>query len=188
MLRCVEVINQKNNYYIALENNKLDDVEQQITEICNTAYFSEFASQKENIRSGFVPMRAIMLVFAILAFCIGSLLILNITVIDFNENRTRYATLRALGTPVRRMGVISAVQNLIRVLLGIVIACPLCYVCVSVLLQLLSGASQQYVMVKYTGCLILSCLISFLYVLFGTVISLAKIRKMDFCSCLNEME
>ena len=163
---------------------RINDVEQQITEICNTAYFSEFASQKENIRSGFVPMRAIMLVFAILAFCIGSLLILNITVIDFNENRTRYATLRALGTPVKRMGVISVVQNLIRVLLGIVIACPLCYVCVSVLLQLLSGASQQYVMVKYTGFLILSCL----YVLFGTVISLAKIRKMDFCSCLNEME
>ena len=170
------------------ESAEINDIEQQISEICNTAYFSEFASQKENIRSGFVPMRAIMLVFAILAFCIGSLLILNITIIDFNENRTRYATLRALGTPVKRMGVISVVQNLIRVLLGIVIACPLCYVCVSVLLQLLSGASQQYVMVKYTGCLILSCLISFLYVLFGTLISLAKIREMDFCSCLNEME
>ena len=170
------------------ENAQINEVEQQITGICPTAYFAEFSSQKENIRNGFVPMRAIMLVFAILAFCIGSLLILNITIIDFNENRTRYATLRALGTPVKRLGAISVIQNLFRVLLGIVIACPLCYVCVSVLLQLLSGASQQYVMVEYARCLILSCLIPFLYILFGTVISLVKIKKMDFCSCLNEME
>lgn len=164
------------------------DAQRQITELSGDAYLVNFALQKENIRDGFRAMRAVMLVFAILAFCIGSLLVLNITVIDYNENRLRYATLRALGTPVGRLGTVAVVQNLFRVALGILIAFPLCRVCVSVLLQLLSGASQQYVMVRYAECLLLSCLIPLLYVLLGTELSLRKIRKMDFCGSLNETE
>ena len=164
------------------------DVERQITEICSGAYFAEFASQKENIRNGFIPMRLIMLIFAVLAFCIGSLLVLNMTIIDFNENRLRYATLRAIGTPVGRLAVISAVQNLFRVIAGVILACPLCYVCVTILLKLLSGALQQYVMVDYMKCLILSCLIPFLYVLFGIGLTLRRIAEMDLCSYLNEVE
>lgn len=167
---------------------KIHVVEKQLSELCGDPYLVRFSSQKDAIRSGFAAMRTVMLCFAILAFCIGSLLIFNITIIDFNENRYRYAALLALGTPVRRLGIISVIQNCIRVTLDIVIACPLCYVCVSVLLRLLSGASQQYVMVKYPECLLLSCLIPLLYILLGTIVSLYRIAKMDFCSILNEME
>lgn len=167
---------------------EINEVEQQIARICDDAYFAEFASQKENITAAFAAMRTVMLCFAILAFCIGSLLVLNITIIDFHENRLRYAMLRALGTPVRRLGKIAVIQNLFRVGLGILVALPLSYACVSVLLGLLSGASQQYVMVKFTGCLILSCLFPLLYVLLGTGISLVRIKKMDFCSLINEVE
>ncbi|MDO5446024.1 MAG: hypothetical protein Q4F31_10450 [Eubacteriales bacterium] len=170
------------------EEASISNVERQITGICKDAYLVELAAQKETTRSDFQSMRTIMLFFAVLAFSIGSLLIFNITIIDFNENRSRYATLRALGAPVRRIGTIAAVQNLVRVALGILIALPLCYVCVSVLLQLLSGASQQYVMVKYTRCLLAACLIPLLYILLGTGISVNKIKKMDFCSYLNETE
>lgn len=175
--------------YLKLDSDaEINEVEQQITRICDNAYFAEFSSQKENITAAFTAMRTVMLCFAILAFCIGSLLVLNITIIDFNENRLRYAALRALGTPVSRLGRIAVIQNLFRVVLGILVALPLCYVCVSVLLELLSGASQQYVMVKFTGCLIISCLFPLLYVLLGTGISLVRIRKMDFCSLINEVE
>ena len=169
-------------------DSKLSEAEEQLAEVCKSPYLVRFASQKDAIRSGFAAMRTIMLCFAILAFCIGSLLIFNITMIDFNENRFRYAVLRALGTPLKQLAMISVIQNTIRTALGIAIACPLCRVCISVLLNLLSGASQQYVMVKYRECLLLSCIIPILYILLGTAVSLYKIKKMDFCSALNEME
>ena len=159
---------------------QIGDVERKIAELNGDAYFVELALVKENFISEHRTMQTVMLLFAILAFGVGSLLVLNITVIDFNENRYRYATLRALGTPVRRLGTVAIVQNLFRTALGIVIACPLCYVCTTVLLELLSGATQQYVMVKYAECVAASCLISLLYVLLGTFISLLKIKKMDY--------
>lgn len=168
--------------------SRLSEAERQITAISNSAYLVSLASQKEDIRNGFMAMRTIMLVFALLAFCIGSLLVLNISIIDFNENRFRYAALRALGTPVRRLGTVALTQNLFRVILGILLACPLCRVCVTVLLKLLSGASQQYVPVRYTACLILACVFPLIYILFGTVLSLRRIRTMDFCSVMNETE
>lgn len=178
-----------NGAYIKLENGvDIGAVEKDISGIANEAYFAEFASQKANIRDGFAAMRLIMLIFAVLAFGIGSLLILNMTVIDFNDNKMRYATLRALGTPVKRFTVVAAVENISRVLAGIFIALPLSYAAVSVLLKLLSGASQQYVMVDYAKCLMLSCLFPVLYVFFGTGVSLIKIRNMDFLSYLNEVE
>lgn len=170
------------------ENADIDDVEQEITEINPNSYFAELSSQKDNIRNGFVTMRTVMFAFAVMAFVIGSLLIINITIIDFNENRYRYSILRALGAPVRRIGVVAAVQNISRVFLGIITSCPLCYICVSVLLKLLSGRSQEYVMVKYIWCFVAACLVSFLYVLIGMCISLVKIKKMNFTSSLNEME
>ena len=166
----------------------IGDIERSITALCSNAYLTEFDLQKQDIRDGFFPMRIFMLLFAVLAFLIGSLLVINITIIDFNENRIRYATLRALGTPVKRLGTISAVQNLFRVVLGIIISCPLCYVCVYIMLQLLSGASQQYVFVKYVPCFLLAALFPLLYVLLGMIISLHRIKKMDFCNCLNEVE
>ena len=170
------------------EGADIGEVKKQITDLCASAYFAEFSSQKENIRNGFSAMRTIMLIFALLAFFIGSLLIFNMTVIDFNEKKVRYATLRALGTPVKRLRVISLTENLFRVGLGAAVACPLCYLCVSVLLKLLSGASQQYVMVRYPECLLLSCLIPFLYLLLGVGISSHRIRKMNFIDYLNEVE
>lgn len=166
----------------------IGDIERSIAALCSNAYLTEFDLQKQDIRDGFFPMRIFMLLFAVLAFLIGSLLVINITIIDFNENRIRYATLRALGTPVKRLGTISAVQNLFRVVLGIIISCPLCYVCVYIMLQLLSGASQQYVFVKYVPCFVLAALFPLLYVLLGMIISLHRIKKMDFCNCLNEVE
>ncbi len=169
-------------------DKEIRDIEHRITDLCSDAYLTEFDLQKQDIGDGFTPMRIFMLMFAVLAFCIGSLLVINITIIDFNENRIRYATLRALGTPVKKLGIISAFQNLLRVVLGIIISCPLCYVCVYIMLQLLSGATQQYVFVDYIPCYILAAVFALLYILLGMFISLHKIRKMDSCSCLNEVE
>lgn len=180
---------EQNCMLLRLEENATpQDVERQIAAIRKDAYFVKFDSQKQNMTDGFKAMRTIMFCFSVLAFCIGSLLVLNITIIDFNENKRWYATLLALGTPIRRFRRIALMQNLFRVVLGAVIALPLCYGCVDVLLQLLSGASQQYVMVKYYRCLMISCMIPLLYVLIGTGLSLYKIRKLDFCSLLNKAE
>ena len=162
--------------------------EKKISEIAQDAYVTEFSAQKENIKNGFYTMRMIMLMFALLAFVIGSLIVVNITIIDFQENRRRYATLRALGTPTRKLCGIAAAQNTFRVLLGDLLACPLCCVSVSVLLKLLSGPSKQYVMVGFGPCLLASCLLPVFYVLFGVCVSLYRVRRMDFCGYLNEME
>ncbi|MBQ0125125.1 MAG: hypothetical protein KBS59_02225, partial [Clostridiales bacterium] len=162
--------------------------ERQISDIDKNAYFTELSLQKKDIKSGFAAMRTVMFMFAVLAFAIGSLLIINLSIIDFNENKIKHATLRAIGTPVGRFAVISLVENLSRVLLGVIVALPVCKICVGVLLGLLSNASQQYVFTEYGKCLAAACAIPFLYVLFGILVSLRKIKKMNFNDCLSEVE
>lgn len=166
----------------------LNSVENQISNFNNDAYFVEFNLQKANINDAFVPMSTFMLVFAILAFLIGSIIVINFTIIDFNENINKYSILRAIGTPVKRLAKVSIIQNSFRVLIGIIIAIPLSYICNLTLLELLSGPSQQYVMVDYSKCFIISCFSTLLYVVFGTILSLYKIKKLDFVDKLNEME
>lgn len=170
------------------DNVDINTIEEKISSINKDAYFVEISSQKQNIKDAFIAMRTVMFVFALLAFFIGTFLIINITIIDFNESRIKYAILKALGTPVSRIGKVSLLQNLFRIIVGIVLAIPLSYVANTILLDLLSNASQQYVMVKYNMCFIISCLLPLLYVLFGEIISFIKIRNLDFSKCLNEME
>ena len=151
-------------------------------------YFVNFDSQKEKIKDGFMAMRTIMFIFAVLAFFIGSFLVFNTSIINFNEKKSRYATLKALGTPMHRLLVISFAENLIRVILGVIAALPLSYICTAVLLKLISSQSQQYVMVNHTNYMLLTCGITVLYVILGVIISMIKIKKMDFISYLNQAE
>ena len=171
-----------------LPESDIKDIKKQISEIEPNAYFVDFATQKEQIANGFVPMRVVMFLFSVLAFLIGSILIFNMTVIDFNEKKVKYATLRALGTPVKRFGTVSAMENLSRVAVGIILSCPLSLICSNILFDLLSNASQQFVPVRYTFCFAMSCLIPLLYVLFGMAVTLRKIKKMNFIDYLNEVE
>ncbi len=166
----------------------IKDVKEHIASFAETAYFTEMALQKDNIREKLVPMRVVMFCFALLAFLIGSLLIVNITLIDYNENINRFATLRALGTPIGKVTIISCIQNSFRVLFGILFAIPLSYVIVVVMHELLSTASQQYVIVQFGSCFTLSCVIVLMYILFGMLMAQYKIRKMDFCNQLNKVE
>ncbi|MBQ0099182.1 MAG: ABC transporter permease, partial [Firmicutes bacterium] len=169
------------------EGVDVKDVEERISQISSTAYFTLFSLQKENIKNGFVAMRTVMAIFAVIAFLIGSLLIINLTLIDFNESKRKFATLRALGTPVKRINEISSIQNLFRILSGIILAFPLTYISCSVLLELISTASQQYVMVRFTECLIVSCSIPLIYVIIGTAVFSNKIKNFNFCDYLNDV-
>lgn len=177
------------NLMVKLEEGySVSSVEKKIADVDDNVYFVNFDSQKEKIRDGFVPMRTIMFIFALLAFFIGSFLVFNTSIINFNEKKSRYATLKALGTPMYRLLVISFSENLVRVLLGVIIAVPLSYLCTTVLLRLISNASQQYVMVNFAQHLVVSCGITILYVLLGVLISMIKIKRMDFVTYLNQAE
>lgn len=166
----------------------VSDVKKQIRDIDKNAYIVDFDSQKENITAGFIPMRLIMLVFAVIAFGVGSLLVFNLTVIDFNEKKNKFAVLRALGTPTKRLGIVASVENLFRIVLGVILAIPLCTLCSTILLELISNPLQQFVMVDFGVCLAISCIIPFAYVFMGMGISMIRIRKMDFIKYLNEVE
>ena len=164
------------------------EVKKQLNLLSRDAYFTELSKQKELLNHSMIPMRTVISAMAYIAFGIGSLLIFNMTILDFNENKLRYAILRAIGTPVFRLGIISVGQNLARVLIGVLIALPVCYIGISQLLWFLSSPSQQYVLTRYPLCLFISCLIPFTYILLGIGVSLYLIKKMNFCQYMNEVE
>lgn len=170
------------------DNADVNSIKQKILDIDDGAYVVEFDSQKENIIAAFYAMRLVMLVFAILAFCVGSLLVLNLTIIDITDKKNKFAMLRALGVNVSKLGIVSAIENMIRVVIGILPAIPLCTVCVNILIKLLSNPSQQYIMVDFGMCLSISCLMPLIYIILGLLISVIWIKKMDFNKYLSEVD
>lgn len=167
---------------------KIGEIKTQISEKYFNSYIVELSAQKKDLTNGFFATQFVMFTFAMLSFGIGSLLILNMTTIDFNEQKSRYAILRALGTPVKKLGAVACAENLFRVIVGAMIALPLCYGCCSLLLYLLSTVTLQCVMIDFAPCLLLSCLFPVLYVAMGIGISLSKIKKMKFTEYLNAGE
>lgn len=165
-----------------------NEVRSAILEIDSGAYFAFFDAQREDIRGGFSGMRLVMGIFAALGFGIGSMLMLNMSVIDFHSDRKRFAILRALGVSAGKLIPVPLAENMFRVLAGILIAVPACGLCTAALLKALSNATQQYVFVRYGECLLLSCLIPCLYVLMNVIMVWVRIRRLRYMEELNEVE
>lgn len=165
-----------------------DDVQAQILKIDQNAYFARFDAQKETIRGAFFGIRLVMGIFAVLGFGIGIMLMLNMSIIDFNSNRMRFSVLRALGAKVGRLALVPVTENCFRALLGIIVAIPVCGVCTRVLLHALSNATQQYVFVEYGRCLMLSCMIPCVFVLLSVASTVIRIRRLKYLDDLNGVE
>lgn len=168
--------------------SKIENIKKQIIDINPMAYLTELTSQKENMDSRCKAMRTIMLIFSVLAFLIGSLFVFNMTIIDFNEKKNQYGTLRALGASINKLTTVSLIENLTRLIIGILLAVPLSYVFVTILLRFLSNESTQYVMVNFWPCLFIAIGISLIYIVVSLLISRRAIKKMNILERINEME
>lgn len=172
----------------AKDASLIDQIKKDIMEINPNAYFSVMSSQRENMDSRHKAISTFMLILSGLSFLIGSLFVFNISIIDFNEKKNEYATLRAMGASVNKLCIVSFIENITRLLIGIILAIPLSYVFVTVLLGFLSNASTQYVMVNFWPCLFISIGISLLYIVVSLLISRHSIKKMNIIERINEME
>lgn len=169
-------------------DSSVEEVKKQITDINGYAYFTLMSLQYENLVDGARPVRLSMFIFAVLAFILGSLLVFNMAIIDFNEKKGKYATFRALGTSVNKLCLISLVENLMRLIPGVILAIPTSYGATLLILSLISNADRQYINVKFGWCLLSAIFISVLYLVSSLLISHREIRKMDFVEKLNEVE
>ena len=144
--------------------------------------------QYDYMKKRSAPVRIVMLLFAALAFLIGSLFVFNIAFIDFNEKKNEYATMRALGASVRKISTVSFMENLPRVLFGTVVAIPLSCLFGYFLLKELSMPSLQYVFVNFWECLCMAIAISWLYIVISLFVTKRAVQNMDFRKNLSEME
>lgn len=178
-----------NCVYIKAENSEdIINIKNDIVSINSTAYFTLLSEQNRCLADRTVTMQLVMFVFAILSFLMGSLFIINMSIIDFNEKKSKYATLRALGASVNKICVVSLIENLLRLFFGIIVALPLSYVMCQVIVKQMSNQYRQYISVNYWGCILSAIGISLIYIIISYLVSKRKIRKMDILEKLNEVE
>ena len=168
--------------------NKIEQTKKDITNINTDSYFVSRSMQYDYMKKRSAPVRIVMLLFAALAFLIGSLFVFNIAFIDFNEKKNEYATMRALGASVRKISTVSFMENLPRVLFGTVVAIPLSCLFGYFLLKELSMPSLQYVFVNFWECLCMAIAISWLYIVISLFVTKRAVQNMDFRKNLSEME
>ena len=174
-----------NSVAIRLASDDIERVKNDIFEMYPNAYCIEMSLQIKKALSSYAAIKSVMIVCAVLAFLIGIFVVFNMSVIDFNEKRGRYATLRSLGTQMKKMSIISAVENLVRVMIGLVFSLPISFFAIKVVEIAISNESKQYVCMNFMQCFAISVLFAMFYVLIGTMISLRHIKKFDFAKYLG---
>ncbi len=127
-------------------------------------------------------------VFAILTFLIGAFIIINMTVIQYNERVSDYVILRTLGASVMRISSIILVEELIKALIGVLISYPASYIIIRLLFEAISSTSQQFTVINLNSIYLFSTIISIAFVLAGWIASVVLIKKMNYVSYMNRSD
>ena len=159
-----------------------------INELDSSIYVVKMADQQAYLGDRYTPIAVALIMLGALSFAVGIILIINTAFMDYLELKTKYATLRAMGTPMRKIMQISVFENISRTVVGCIIALPLCYFSAVLLFKLLSSSFAYYTMINFFGYFFLSIATCIIYVVIGVLMSYFSIKKLDFAHCLNNRE
>lgn len=178
-----------NQYAVTLkEGADVEKVFRALSELPGCEFLLRKDLQKDNLVSRVGATQTILEFITVFAFLIGTMIVFNMVIVSINERVTEYAALRALGTPLRRFGMLAATENLIRLVLAFLIAFPVSRLLNGILFRQISTASQQFVIVRFPEVMLLSGLISFGYVIIGYLYTIRRIGKLDLIPILNNRE
>ena len=123
-----------------------------------------------------------------LTFLIGILIILNMTLIQFNERVFDYAVLRSLGASVMRISFVILIEEGIRALIGVIISYPIAFALSNLIFSLITSKTQQFTLINFNGIFSLSGSISIIFIFTGWIATVLLIKKMNYLSVMNRNE
>lgn len=175
-----------NAFAITLKNGTdLDAVKSKINSVSPQAVVISRDLQILDAKEGVALTEMVLELFAILTFFIGILIILNMTVIQFNERIFDYAVLRSLGVSIMRISTVILIEEAIRALIGVIISYPAAYALINLIFSLISSKTQQFTPIAFNEIFLLSGVISIIFVFAGWIASVLLIKKMNYLSIMN---
>ncbi|MCQ2776522.1 MAG: FtsX-like permease family protein [Bacilli bacterium] len=159
-----------------------------VNNLNNEIYVVKMADQQAYLGERYTPIAVALIFLGTLSFLIGCILIINTAFMDFLELKAKYATLRAMGTPIKKIMQISLFENILRCVVGFIVALPLCYLSATLLFKLLTSSFAYYTMINFFGCFLISSAACIIYIVIGVLMTFFSIKKLDFSHYLNNRE
>lgn len=144
--------------------------------------------QIQAVKNGCRAKDAAVYISSTLAFVLGIIIIYNMVALSVEEKMLDYATLIALGTPVKGFFSMATVENLMRYLAAIIPGIPAgCLVAVAALSGMSSLKTSYPIVHIGTVCLVTG-LISLSYLFGGVLFTLWKVKRVEPSAALNARE
>lgn len=163
-------------------------IKNKIGSICPSAVVISHDLQALYAKDGVSLAQIILNAFAILTFFIGVFIIINMTVIQYNERVVDYAILRSLGASVMRISSIILMEEIIKAIIGVLIAYPASYVIIGFIFEAISSTTQQFTVINLNNIFMFSTTISIVFVIAGWIASVVLIKKMNYISLMNRSD
>lgn len=165
-----------------------DEVCAELSELPEFGYTVMRDHQALSVKNGCRAKDTAVYIAAGLAFVLGMIIVYNMVVLSVEEKKLDYATLIALGTPVKGFLGMAATENAIRYLAAIVPGIPIGCLIAATALTGMSSLKTSYPFIHVGMVCLVTALISFAYLLGGILFTLWKVKSVEPSTALNARE
>lgn len=146
---------------------------------------TSMASYRNSCEDNFKPLGTVLDIFAVLSVLLGTIIIYNMVMLNLNEKKIEYATLLALGIRNREIFTMAFVENILEYIPAVVLAIPLGMYSALTLMTIMSTDMHSYPMYHMAFSVVISCILSLLYIFMGVFLTIRRVKRIDPALSLN---
>ncbi len=172
------------------EGADTDAVEKEIAGIPECTGITYLEHQQQSYYDMIRLVNIIIMLIVGISLILGIVILYNMVALNILKRQRTNATLSVLGATGKEFAVIAMCENAILYFLALIPACPTAYFASKFLLTIVSSdAGGQYLpIVHFWEIIVISAVLSLIYLTVGILVTLNKIRKTDLAVALNSSE
>lgn len=164
------------------------DIKNKITDLPGYSSIITLDNQHKDLINAIGLTKALVYVTVACSALLSVIIVFNMVILSVNKRKREFAVMNSLGVPMKKLLVISAVENLARYFASLIIGIPAGILLPILFFDSFSSITTNFPVVYLKEISILCAIVSFIYALAGVWITMKKIKDIDPAIVLNEKQ
>lgn len=178
-----------NQVVIKTDGSKAEsDIKKELTDLPGYLSTITLENQHKDLINAIGLTKTIVYITVACSVLLSVIIVFNMVILSVNKRKREFAVMNSLGVPMKKMFVISAVENLARYFASLIIGLPAGILLPILFFDSFSSITTNFPVVYLTEISVICAVISIGYAASGVLITLKKIRDIDPAIVLNTRE
>lgn len=161
------------------------DFSKQISKVAGYSYSVNLDNQKRDMLYNLDIYNIPAFIIAVFAVMAGLVSTYNMFIISTNEKKREYALMIVQGLSRRKLYMVTLVELFVQYICSCIISIACGLLVAEKMLEIMSLGGQEFPLVKTGAALIISAVITFIYILIGSFLTQKNIKNISLSSALN---